>query len=88
MNTIKCAMPRTQKIRKCSHNVIILVHTLPFIAITVYQKTIHTMEKYIWHEVRLLFFVYNFCSRHSSYIYSVSYKNPDLHVRSVTVVKF
>lgn len=32
---MKCAMPGTQQVRKCSHNIIPPVHTLHFVEITV-----------------------------------------------------
>ena len=76
MDMMKCAMSGTQQVRKYSHNIIPLVHTLPFTEITVSPQTIDTMEKCTWHEVCLLFSVYNFCSRHSSCLYSLSQKHP------------
>jgi len=69
---MKCAVLGTQQVRKYSHNVIPPVHTLPFTQITISPQIIHTVEKWIWHEVCLLFCIYNFCSGHSSCIHWLS----------------
>lgn len=54
---VKCAVPGTQQVRKYSHNIIPVVHTLSIIEITVSPQTIHTMEKCIWYEMCLIFFI-------------------------------